>query len=133
MAKRISKESGSKDVDAYIAKCPKDVQINLKTIRAAIKEAAPGAIETMAYFQTPGYSYPGYYYNGMFAWFGLRKSYIVLLFPPPTIEDHKDELAKYITTKASVQIPLDERIPVSLVKRLVKASVRIAKSRPSKG
>ena len=67
MVKRISYESGSKDVDAHIAKCRKNIQSRLKEIRAAIREAAPGATEATSYFQMPGYFYPGYDYNGMFA------------------------------------------------------------------
>lgn len=129
MVKRISHESGSKDVDAYIAKCPKNIQSKLKEIRAAVREAAPGAIETTSYFQMPGYLYPGYDYNGMFAWFGFQKSYIRLLLRPPTIQDHEKELAGYTTTKAAVHLPLDNKIPVPLVKKLVKASVRIMKAR----
>ena len=129
MVKRILHGSGSKDVDAYIARCPKDVQGRLKEIRSAIREAAPGATETTSYFRIPGYFYPGYDYNGMFAWFGLQKSYIRLLVRPPTIQDHKKELAGYATTKAAVHIPLDRKIPVPLVKKLVKASVRIMKAK----
>lgn len=46
----------SNSIDAYIAKCPKNVQSKLKELRAAIREAAPGAIETTSYFEMPGYS-----------------------------------------------------------------------------
>ncbi|MDG7010535.1 MAG: DUF1801 domain-containing protein [Nitrososphaerota archaeon] len=130
MVKRISQESGSKDIDAYIAGCPKDIQAKLNEIRAAIREAAPGATETMSYFHMPGYFYPGYDYNGMFAWFGLQKSYIALLLRPPVVQDHQDELSGYHTTKAAIHLPLYERIPVPLVKNLVKASVNVMKEKP---
>jgi uncharacterized protein YdhG (YjbR/CyaY superfamily) len=130
MVKRISQVSGSKDVDAYIAKCPSDIQGKLKEIRAAIKEVAPVAHETMDYFQMPGYYYPGYDYNGMFAWFGLQKSYIRLLLRPPTIQDHEKELALYHTPTAAVHFPLDKKVPLPLVKKLVKASLKIMKDKP---
>ena len=129
MVKRISQVSGSKDVDAYIAKSPSDVQGKLKEIRAAIKEVAPDAHETMDYFQMPGYYYPGYDYNGMFAWFGLQKSYIRLLLRPPTIQNHEKELAAYHTTKAAVHLPLDRKVPLPLLKKLVKASLKIMKDK----
>ncbi len=133
MVKRISNESGSKDVDAYIAKCPKNIQGKLREIRAAVMEVAPGATETMSYFHIPGYFYPGYDYNGMFAWFGLQKSYIRLLLRPPAIQDHEKELAGYATTKAAVHLPLDKKVPVPLVKKLVKARVRIMKNKSKNG
>jgi uncharacterized protein YdhG (YjbR/CyaY superfamily) len=133
LVKRLPHESGSKDVDAYIANSPKKVQGRLKEIRAAIREAAPGANETMSYFQMPGYYYPGYDYNGMFAWFGLQKSNISLLLRPPTIQTHEKELAEYSKTKAAVHLPLDGNIPVPLVKKLVRASLKTMKDKPLKG
>jgi uncharacterized protein YdhG (YjbR/CyaY superfamily) len=128
-----SNTAESNGVDAYIAKCPTDVQAKLKEIRVAIREAAPGATETMSYFEMPGYSYPGYDYNGMFAWFGLKKSHIGLYLRPPTIQNHEKELASYATTKAVVHFPLDENVPVPLVKKLVKASMRVMRDKSRSG
>jgi uncharacterized protein YdhG (YjbR/CyaY superfamily) len=122
-------EESSASVDAYIAKCPKNIQGKLKEIRAAIREAAPSAAETTSYFEMPGYSYKGYNYNGMFAWFGLQKSHIGLYLRPPAIQNHKKKLAGYATTKSLVRFPLDTKIPVPLVKKLVRASVRIMKEK----
>ena len=119
----------SKDVDAYIAKCPKNVQSKLREIRAAIRKIAPGANEVISY-QLPGYAHEGYDYKGMFAWFGLQSSHIGLYLRPPTIRDHKKELAGYVTTKSAVHLPLDKKIPIPMVKKLVKASERIMKKFP---
>jgi len=80
----------------------------------------------------PGYFYPGYDYNGMFAWFGFQKSYIQLLLRPPTIQTHENELKGYVTTKAAVHLPLGKKLSVPLVKELVIASLEIMKSRPKK-
>jgi uncharacterized protein YdhG (YjbR/CyaY superfamily) len=132
VVKRISTESGSKDVDLYIAKCPKDIQGKLKEIRAAIREVAPDATETMSYFHMPGYFYPGYDYNGMFAWFGFQKSYIGLLLRPPTIPNHAKDLGGYLRTKSALHLPLDAKIPVPLVKKLVKASIKVMKDKAKK-
>jgi uncharacterized protein YdhG (YjbR/CyaY superfamily) len=132
VVKPISLETGSKEVDAYIAKCPKEIQDRLKRIREAIKEAAPGATETTSYFHMPGYSYSGYDYNGMFAWFGVQKSRISLLLRPPTIQNHEKDLAGYSTTKAAVHLPTNGEVPVTLVKKLVKASLKIMRDKPLK-
>ncbi len=132
MVKRISRESGSRDVDAYIARAPKNVQGKLKEIRAAIRQAAPGATETTSYFQMPGYFYPGYDYNGMFVWFGLQKSHLSLLLRPPTVQMHAKELAGYSTTKAAVHLPLDGKMPVPLIKKLVETSLGIMKGKPKR-
>ncbi len=126
--KRLSPEKGRGSVDAYIASCPESVQVALKEVRKAIREVAPDAIETTSYFDIPGYSYPGYDYNGMFAWFSFKESGIGLHLRPPVIEEHAKELATYTKTKSIVRFPLDSKIPLPLVKRLVRASLKVMKS-----
>ena len=127
--KRPEVVASTDNVDAYISQCPEDIQRKLKQIRAAIKEVAPGAIETTSYFDIPGYSYPGYDYNGMFAWFSFQNSFIGLHVRPPTIENHKKEVAGYATTKAIVKFPCDSPVPVPLVRKLVKASIALMKGK----
>jgi len=117
-------------VDAYIAKCPKDVQGAMKSLRAAIRQVAPDAVETTSYFQMPGYFYSGdYVYNGMFAWFSFKRPYARLHVWPPVIKNHKKELAGYPTTTAVVSFPADKKIPTALVKKLVKESLKTMKGR----
>jgi uncharacterized protein YdhG (YjbR/CyaY superfamily) len=62
---------------------------------------------------------------GRLAWFGLFTSHIGLYLRPPVVEKHKDELAGYVTTKSAVHLPLDREIPVALVKKLVRARVKM--------
>lgn len=122
----------SSGVDEYIAKCPKEAQSNLARIRTAIRQAAPGATERTDYFQWPGYSYPGYDYDGMFVWFSFKNSDIRLHVRPPVIHNHRKELAGYATTKAVVCFPAAKPIPVTLVKKLVKASIKVMKEMKAK-
>jgi uncharacterized protein YdhG (YjbR/CyaY superfamily) len=125
----MSAKAPTIDVEQYIASCPKQAQVNLAKIRAAIQAAAPGATERTDYFQMPGYSYPGYDYDGMFAWFSFRKSYIRLHVRPPVIQEHCEELAGFPTTKAIVSFPMDKPIPLTLVKKLVRASLKAMKDK----
>jgi uncharacterized protein YdhG (YjbR/CyaY superfamily) len=116
-------------VSEYIAKAPKAVQGKLRQIRTAIREAAPGATERTDYFQWPGYSYEGYDYDGMFVWFSYKEPHVRLHVRPPVIQNHKKELAGLFTTKAIVGFPADRPIPKPLVKRLVKASIKVMKDK----
>jgi len=102
------------------------VRSKLETLRRTIRAIAPDATEVISY-QTPGYSYPGYRYKGMFVWFAAQSGHIGLYLRPPTIGDHRRELAKYGTTKSAVHLPLDHEIPTRLVQKLVRASLRIMK------
>ena len=119
----MTKRESSK-VDAYIARCPKEARGDLAKIRAAIRAAAPGATERTDYFQMPGYSYPGFDYDGMFVWFSFKKPHLRLHVRPPVIQEHGKELAGYATTKAIVSFPMGKPVPITLVKKLVKASLR---------
>ena len=123
------RKSKTIDVDEYIAKCPKEARGQLAKIRAAIESAAPGATERGDYFEMPGYSYPGFDYDGMFVWFSFKKPYMRLHVRPPVIEDHAKQLARYPTTKAIVSFPLGNPIPMTLVKSLVKASVKVMRDK----
>jgi uncharacterized protein YdhG (YjbR/CyaY superfamily) len=121
-------------VDEYIAKAPKEVQGKLKEVRAAIQNAAPGATERTDYFQMPGYSYEGYDYDGMFVWFSFKKlsskkPFVRLHLRPPVIQDHKKELSGCPTTKAIVSFPADKPISMALVKKLVRASLKVMRDK----
>ena len=118
-------------VDEYIAGCPKEAQDKLRKIRAAIRQVAPGATETVSYFEMPGYSYggEGYDYSGMFVWFSYKRPNVRLHLRPPVIEDNKAQLAGYGTTRAIVSFPADKEVPIALVKKLVKASLKEMKDK----
>jgi uncharacterized protein YdhG (YjbR/CyaY superfamily) len=106
-------------VDGYISAAPIEVRDKLEEVRAAIREVAPTAAESISY------QMPYYNYKGRLAWFALQRRHIGLYLRPPLIEEHKKELAGYETTKSAVHLSLDKRIPVSLVKKLVKARMRM--------
>jgi uncharacterized protein YdhG (YjbR/CyaY superfamily) len=136
MFKRMGREKATvtkrntSEVDEYIARCPKEAQGDLAKIRAAIRAAVPGATERTDYFRMPGYSYPGIdYYDGMFAWFSFKKPHIRLHVPPSVIQKHRRELAGYVTSKAIVSFPMDKPAPMTLVKKLVKASLKAMKDK----
>ena len=122
-------KGNSSGVVEYIARCQKEAQGGLAKIRAAIRAAAPGARERTDYFQWPGYSYPGFDYDGMFVWFSFKKPYLRLHVRPPVIQKHRKELAGYATTKAIVSFPVGKPVPMTLVKKLVKASLKAMKDK----
>ena len=127
--KKNSKRAEAIDVDKCIANSPEQVRGQLKEIRSAIRAAAPSATERTVYFKMPGYSYEGYDYDGMFVWFSFKRPYIRLHLRPPVIQDHKKELAGCTTTKAIVSFPAGKKISMALVKKLVKASVKVMKDK----
>lgn len=112
------KTSKPKTVDAYIAAAPKEYQSKLKQIRAAIKQVAPKALEKISY------GMPYYGYKGRLAYFAIARTHIGLYIVPPVIQEHKSELKAYETAKATVRFPLDKKLPIALIKKLVRDRVK---------
>ena len=67
---------------------------------------------------------PYYSYEGRLAYFQLWKNHIGLYLPTPVIEEHKRELKGYETSKATIRIPLNEKLPVTLIRKLVRARMK---------
>ena len=109
----------AKDVDEYIALAPKEIQGKLKELRATIKAAAPRAEERISY------GMPYYYYKGRLVYFSLLKKHIGLYaLTAPVLEEHKSELEGLVTAKGTVRFPLDEKLPIARIKKLVKAQAK---------
>lgn len=106
-------------VDEYIASAPKEVQLKLQRLRALIKSVAPDAQERISY------GMPYYGYKGRLVYFAFAKKHIGIYLPTPVVEEHRKELKGYDTAKATIRFPLDKKLPISLIKKLVKARVKI--------
>jgi uncharacterized protein YdhG (YjbR/CyaY superfamily) len=106
-----------KQVSVYIAKAPKASRLKLKELRRLIMDIAPGAEERISY------GMPYYDYYGRLAYFAPMKDYIGLYIPPPIIANHKRELARYIKTKSAIHLPLEAKLPASLIKKLIRARI----------
>ena len=108
----------AKEIEAYIARAPRDLQGKLKELRSAIKQVAPGANESISYRM------PYHSYKGRLAWFALMKNHIGLYLRPPVIAEHKRELTAYKTTKSAIHFALDKKLAIPLIKKLVRARMK---------
>ena len=104
----------AKTVDEYIEKAPKEVQQKLKQMRAVIKEVVPEAEEKISY------AMPYYGFHGRLAYFGYAKKHIGLYVMPPAVEENREALKNYSTSKdVTVRFPLDQELPIPLIKKLI--------------
>jgi uncharacterized protein YdhG (YjbR/CyaY superfamily) len=115
-----------RDVDAYISTAPRESQIKLNQLRSIIRKSAPQAVEKISY------GMPYYSYKGRLAYFSAWKTHIGLYIPSPTIAEHRSELGAYETTKATIRLPLDQKLPVSLIQKLIKARAKTNEARGKK-
>jgi uncharacterized protein YdhG (YjbR/CyaY superfamily) len=104
-------------INEYIATFPEDIQAKLQEIRQTIKAAAPNATEKIAY------AMPTFFLKGNLVHFAAFKSYIGFYPAPRGIEAFQEELSKYKGAKGSVQFPIDEPMPLDLIRRIVEYRV----------
>lgn len=111
------KQTAPTTIDEYIAGFPPDVQEILQKVRATIREAAPGAEETIKY------QLPTFTLKGNLVYFGGFKKYVGFYPVPTGIEAYAEDLAPYKTGKGSIQFPYDKPIPYDLITKVVKYRV----------
>ena len=107
-----------KTMDEYINTFPEDVQRILNELRQTIKEAAPEAEETINY-QIPTFSL-----NGNLVHFAAFENHIGFYPTPSGMEAFKKELSSYKGAKGSVQFPIDQPLPLPLIRRIVEYRVK---------
>lgn len=107
-----------KDIDSYIATFPKDVQVILEQIRNAIQTSAPKAEEVISY------NMPAFKYYGVLVYFAAYKNHIGFYSLPSGHAAFKKELSIYKQGKGSVQFPLENAMPLALIKKMVKFRVK---------
>jgi uncharacterized protein YdhG (YjbR/CyaY superfamily) len=114
----IMKAINNSTVDAYIASFPPEVQLLLAQVRAIILQSAPNAVESISY------GMPAYKYLGKpLVYFGGFEKHIGFYATPTGHEAFQEELSRYKQGKGSVQFPINEKLPVKLIERIVKFRV----------
>jgi uncharacterized protein YdhG (YjbR/CyaY superfamily) len=104
-------------IDEYIAIFPNDVQEILQKIRKIIKEIVPEAEEAISY------GIPTFKMHGTYViYFAGFKNHVSLYPIPQVSESFKNQIAKHIKGKGTVQFPLEKPIPYDLIKQFVKFS-----------
>lgn len=104
-----------KTVDEYISSVPEDLRDRLKEIRKIIKTTVPEAQEKISY------GMPYYGYKGRLAYFRLAKHHIGLYIPGSALKQLKEESKGYETSTATIRLPHDKKLPIGLIKKLIKA------------
>jgi uncharacterized protein YdhG (YjbR/CyaY superfamily) len=104
-------------VRAYIAAASPQGRRALRTLRATIRAAAPGAVEGFSY-RIPCFRLEG----RPLVWYAAFARHCSLYPITSRIRRrHAAALAGYETSTGTVRFPLDAPVPAALVRRLVKA------------
>ncbi|MDP2792026.1 MAG: DUF1801 domain-containing protein [Rectinemataceae bacterium] len=104
-------------IDDYIRNFPAEKRALLQKLREVIRESAPEAEEKISY------QMPTFYLKGNLVHFAAFTNHIGFYPAPSGIVEFSDELMPYKSAKGSVRFPLDQPLPLDLVRKIVKFRV----------
>lgn len=103
------------DINSYITSFDEKVQAVLMKLKQTIEKAAPEAVAGIAY------GMPSYKLNGKpLAYFAANKKHAGFYPTAAPIAAFKEALANYKCSKGAVQFPYDQKLPVSLITKMVR-------------
>lgn len=102
------------DIDEYHLSQPAEIRQKLDQLRQTIRLATPMARETISY------GMPAFRQNKVLVYYAVSKKHIGFYPTPNPIIHFKKELEKYNTSKGAIQFPIDEPLPLGLIKKMVK-------------
>lgn len=103
------------DVDTYLAQFDGEVESRLLQLRELVCAEVPEAVESLSY------GLVGYKLNDKpLVYFGGFAHHVGFYATPNGHEAFAEEFAKYKQGKGSVQLPLDQPLPVALIRRVIR-------------
>jgi len=110
-------KDGFESIDDYLAAFPESVRSKLEELRKVIREEAPDATERISYRM------PTFYLIGNLVHFAAYAKHIGFYPAPSGIDGFREELARYATSKGAIRFPIDEPLPLDLIRRIVRFRV----------
>ena len=117
----VSKKINPASIEEYIEAAPVETQDKLLQLHEAIRSCAPGAAEALKWRM------PAYSYQKILVTWAVFRHHIGFYPMPSAIKAFADDLKKYKSAEGSVQFPLDQKLPVPLIKKIVKFRVKESK------
>ena len=107
-----------RDIAEYIHGAPKAAQKKLREMRACIRNAAPGAKESLKW------GMPAFSYRRILVTFAAHKSHIGFYPTPSAVSAFTKELSRFVTAEGSIQFPLEKPLPLPLIRKITAFRVR---------
>ena len=108
----ITRKAKPKTVAEYIKAAPKEAQEKLREMRECIREAAPGATESLKW------GMPAFSYRRILCTFAAFKNHIGFYPTPSAVKAFEKNLSKFKTAKGSIQFPLEKPLPLPLIRKI---------------
>jgi uncharacterized protein YdhG (YjbR/CyaY superfamily) len=115
---RPATASSPDDVERYLAALPDGQRAALERLRVTIRAAAPESTEVISY------QLPTFKLGRPLVAYGAAKNHCSFyVMSPEVMEAHRDELARYDTSKGTVRFQPKKPLPATLVRKLVRARI----------
>ena len=115
-------------VKQYLSWQNTDQRAALDRLREVIASAAPDATEGIS-SSMPAFLLGG---KGLVCYAAFKDHYSLFPMSGAVVEQHAAELGDRVTGKGTIQFRYDERLPVALVKKIVKTRVAEVKAKQAK-
>jgi uncharacterized protein YdhG (YjbR/CyaY superfamily) len=105
-----------KTVEEYLASVPEPGRGALKKLRAIVRSVVPREAS-----ETISYRIPAIRYKGVLLWFAAFSDHVSLFPTASVIRIFQKDLKTYETSKGTVRFPVSKPLPVTLLKKMIKA------------
>ena len=114
----VSRNAKPRTIAEYIKAAPKESRTKLREMRACIREAAPGAKESLKW------GMPSFSYRRILVTFAAFKHHIGFYPTASAVKTFAKNLSKFKTAKGSIQFPLEKPLPLPLIRKITAFRVR---------
>ena len=121
------KTSKPRDVDSYITNSSREARPILEELRKIIKSTIPKAEEII------WYGVPFYKHHGELAGFAAYKNHVSFGFGAGVLQSEDRRMLEengYKTGKGTMQIKFDQEVPITAIKKILKAKSKMNEARP---
>lgn len=108
-------------ISEYIANARPELQPRMQQLHECIIKSAPGAIEGLKW------NMPAYSYQKILVTFAVFKNHIGFFPMQTAIKAFSKDLVKYKTSAGTIQFPHDQKLPLTLIRKIVRFRVKESK------
>lgn len=118
-SKRSSKpraKNDAKTVDEYFANIEGPAHAMLTKMRETIRSVVPAATTEVISYRIPAFKQ-----KNIVVWYAGFTNHCSLFPGAAVVEQMKDQFDEFVTSKGTIQFPIDKPLPVALIKKIVKS------------
>jgi uncharacterized protein YdhG (YjbR/CyaY superfamily) len=116
---RAKRGEAAKTVAEYIARVPQPTRSLMHKLRSTIRSAVPREATEVISYGIPAFRSD----KGVLVWYAAFSDHLSLFPTASVIQAFKNELKTFSTSKGTIHFPTERPLPITLIKKIVKARV----------